>query len=113
MGAVAALAGIAFIALIGYRLIPHGNSDDNALEQLLHIEEYVTELAVPEHSPLIGKPIRELVVLANGDISVGAIIRNSDKELAPPWYTRMQAGDHLMIEGGTAALTAATEKIGI
>ena len=85
VGAVAALAGIAFIALIGCRLIPHRDSDDNALEQLLHIEEYVTELAVPEHSPLIGKPIRELVVLADGDISVVAIIRDGNKELAPPW----------------------------
>ena len=35
VGAVAALAGIAFIALIGCRLIPHRDIDDNALEQLL------------------------------------------------------------------------------
>jgi len=109
VGAAAALAGIVFITVIGYRLIPHRDSGDNALEELLHIEDYVTELAVPEDSPLIGKPIRELVVLADGDISVVAIIRDGNKELAPPWYTRMQAGDHLMIEGGTDAIAAAAD----
>ena len=109
VGAAAALAGIVFITVIGYRLIPHRDSGDNALEELLHIEDYVTELAVPEDSPLIGKPIRELVVLADGDISVVAIIRDGNKELAPPWYTRMQSGDHLMIEGGTDAIAAAAD----
>lgn len=109
VGAAAALAGIVFITVIGYRLIPQRDSGDNALEELLHIEDYVTELAVPEDSPLIGKPIRELVVLADGDISVVAIIRDGNKELAPPWYTRMQAGDHLMIEGGTDAIAAAAD----
>ncbi|MGB0630792.1 MAG: SLC13 family permease [Alphaproteobacteria bacterium] len=109
VGAAAALAGIAFISLIGYRLIPHRDGGDSALDDLLHIEDYVTELAVPEASPLIGKPIRELVVLADGDISVVAIIRDGNKVLAPPWYTRMRAGDHLMIEGGTEAIAAAAD----
>ena len=109
VGAAAALAGIAFIALFGYRLIPHRESSDNALEELLHIEDYVTELSVPKDSPLIGQPIRELVVLADGDIAVVAVIRDGNKVLAPPWYTRMRAGDHLMIEGGTDAIAAATE----
>ena len=34
VGAAAALAGIAFIALFGYRLIPHRESSDNALSLL-------------------------------------------------------------------------------
>jgi di/tricarboxylate transporter len=78
----------------------------------MKIDEYVTELAVPEGSPLIGKPIRELVVLADGDVSVVALIRQGEKELAPPWYTRMMPGDHLMIEGGTEAIAMAVEKSG-
>ena len=48
LSAAATLAGIAFIALLGYRLIPHRESSDNALEELLHIEDYVTELSVPK-----------------------------------------------------------------
>lgn len=112
VGAVAALAGIVFIVVIGYRLIPHREGGDTALEELMQIEEYVTELAVPDDSPLIGKPVRELVVLADGDVSVVALIRHGEKELAPPWYTRMLAGDHLMIEGGTDAIAMAVEKSG-
>ena len=112
VGAVAALAGILFIVLIGYRLIPHREGGDTALDDLMQIDEYVTELAVPEDSDLIGKPVRELVVLADGDISVVAVIRNGEKELAPPWYTRMLPGDHLIIEGGTEAISIAVEASG-
>jgi di/tricarboxylate transporter len=112
VGALAALVGVIFIITIGYRLIPHREGGDTALEDLMKIDEYVTELAVPEGSPLIGKPIRELVVLADGDVSVVALIRQGEKELAPPWYTRMMPGDHLMIEGGTEAIAMAVEKSG-
>ena len=112
VGALAALAGVIFIFTIGYRLIPHREGGDSALDDLMQIDEYVTELVVPEESPLIGKPVRELVVLADGDISVVALIRRDDKQLAPPWYTRMQAGDHLMIEGGTEAIAMTVEKSG-
>ena len=112
VGAVAAVAGVLFISLIGFRLIPHRVSGDTAREELMRIDEYVTELQVPEDSELIGKPIREVVVLADGDVSVVAVVRGGEKELAPPWYTRMQAGDHLIIEGGTAAIAMAAEKSG-
>lgn len=112
VGALAALVGVIFIITVGYRLIPHREGGDTALEDLMKIDEYVTELAVPEGSPLIGKPIRELVVLADGDVSVVALIRQGEKELAPPWYTRMMPGDHLMIEGGTEAIAMAVEKSG-
>lgn len=112
VGALAALAGIIFIVTIGYRLIPHREGGDTALDDLMQIDEYVTELSVQDDSPLIGKPIRELVVLADGDISVVALMRQGAKELAPPWYTRMQPGDHLIIEGGTEAIAMAVEKSG-
>ena len=112
VGAIAALAGIIFIFTIGYRLIPHREGGDTALDDLMKIDEYVTELVVPEESPLIGKPVRELVVLADEDISVVALIRRGEKVLAPPWYTRIHAGDHLMIEGGTEAIAMAVEKSG-
>lgn len=112
VGAAAALAGIIFIVVIGYRLIPHREGGDTALDDLMQIDEYVTELAVPAGSALIGKPVRELVVMADGDISVVALLRGSEKELAPPWYTRMQAGDHLMIEGGTEAIAITVEQSG-
>ena len=112
VGTVVALAGVAFVALVGVRLIPARESGEKARRELLRIDDYVTELKVPEESPLIGKPVRELVVLADGDVSVVAVIRRGATELAPPWYTRMQAGDHLIIEGDTRAIALAAEGSG-
>ena len=110
VGAPVALVGIVFIFTVGYRLIPRREGGDTALDQLMQIDEYVTEVVVPDDSPLIGKPIRELVVLADGDISVVALMRQGGEELAPPWYTRMKPGDHLIIEGGTEAIAITIEK---
>lgn len=112
VGVVAALAGVLFIALFGYRLIPAREGGDTARRDLMRIDEYVTELEVPDESELIGKPVRTLVELADGDISVVAVIRGGHKELAPPWYTRIQAGDHLIVEGDTRALAIVVEKSG-
>lgn len=112
VGVVAAVAGVLFISLVGYRLIPQRVSGEAAREDLMRIDEYVTELLVPEESELIGKPVRAIVELADGDISVVAVIRGGSKELAPPWYTRIRAGDHLIIEGDTRAIAAAVEGSG-
>ena len=53
VGLACALAGVAFIALIGWRLVPRAD-EDNASADLLALTGYIAELAVPETSPLVG-----------------------------------------------------------
>ena len=58
VGIPIAAAGIAFIALVGWRLIPHDRQgrDDDAL---FEISSYVSELRVGEKSAAIGKSVVE------------------------------------------------------
>ncbi len=55
-----ALVGILFVALVGWRLIPLARRSQNVPQDLFSIQEYLTEVEVPENSKAIGKSLSEL-----------------------------------------------------
>ena len=60
VGGVVAVAGVAFIALVGWRMIPKKRQTRATGDELIAIDDYITEIVVPKNSELIGVPIREL-----------------------------------------------------
>ncbi|MFB3078560.1 MAG: SLC13 family permease, partial [Lysobacterales bacterium] len=54
VGVAIAVFGLAFVILLGWRLIPKERQTQNAPQQLFEIDEYLTEMQIPEGSPLIG-----------------------------------------------------------
>ena len=80
VGGVVAVAGIIFVALIGWHLIPMARRSKNAPQDLFHIQEYLTEVKVPEGSKAIGKSLSELesatedsdVILAHVTVTVSS-----------------------------------------
>jgi len=60
VGAVAAIAGLAFVALIGWRLVPRAAAERAATEELFDIENYLTEVRVTEDSKALGKTLVEI-----------------------------------------------------
>ena len=56
VGGLTAVAGLIFVALIGWRLIP--NRED-ALKAVSDMSAYIAELTVPEGSKQIGKRLGE------------------------------------------------------
>ena len=53
VGGIAALAGLAFVALVGWRLIPARSEGDQASNPIDDIAEYISELTVPTETPII------------------------------------------------------------
>ncbi|WP_409228336.1 SLC13 family permease [Gudongella sp. SC589] len=95
-GAVAA-AGIAFILLIGWRLIPKragGKSD----EDLFEIKDYITELVVPEESEYVGKTIDELEETVKGELKVVSVIRKGRNMAAPSLKLSLEKEDSIIVE---------------
>ncbi len=105
VGLGVALAGVLFISLIGWRLIPQrkGQSSD---EERFKIDDYVTEGRVPEQSKLIGKPLNDLARVTKADVQIVGLVRDGRKLLAPSGFETMRAGDILIIEADEAALKA-------
>jgi di/tricarboxylate transporter len=112
VGLAVAAAGIAFIALIGWRLIPQDRRgrDDDAL---FEISNYVSELRVSDKSPAIGQSVMEVEQAIEDNIRVLAIIRDHGPAAAGVRLERLRPGDILVVQAETSALEQAIKDRGL
>jgi di/tricarboxylate transporter len=112
VGAGVALAGILFISLIGWRLIPQREGEASR-EELFQIEDYITEVRVPENFQLAGRPLRDLEQTTKISVIVVGIVRNNRKLLAPSGFETMRVGDILLLEVDSEKLKTLTDLTGL
>lgn len=102
VGGVAAITGLAFVALVGWRLIPTRDdvkSGEGALNQ------YIAELTVPAESQLIGKRFAELEPDAEKtDVALLGLIRDAKRRYGRARNALLQGGDTLVLEATPEAL---------
>ncbi|MBB97096.1 MAG: SLC13 family permease [Rhodobacteraceae bacterium] len=102
VGGVAALAGLAFVALVGWRLIPARDSGPGGDEAA---SAYVAELTVPEDSKQIGKRLAELEETAvKTDVALLGLIRDGKRLYGRARRSQLRAGDTLVLEALPEAL---------
>ena len=102
VGGIAAIAGLAFVALVGWRLIPP--REDAALK-LEDISQYIAELVVPEDSKQIGKRVAELEEVAEkNDVAILGLIRDDKRRYGQARNVALKAGDTLVLEATPDAL---------
>ncbi len=97
VGLPVALAGLMFIAFIGWRLIPQrkGASDRSAAEP----ENFIMELIVPADSPAVGRTVGELKEHAReADVWLLSVVRRGERERLRN-NLKIRANDTLVIEG--------------
>lgn len=105
VGLGAALAGLAFIALAGWRLVPAERSKRNAASELGNLEGYIVETGVPEGSEAIGKNIRELGDLAEeNDVMILGLVRKGKRLPGRALRETIRKRDTLVLEGGPQAI---------
>lgn len=103
VGVAMTFAGIAFIALVGFRLLPAGRAGTKSPTELFEIGHYVTEARIPEKSSLIGQTVREFEQ-ASGDAAVVlGLLRGDVRWRARSAYV-LQATDVLLLQADTEAL---------
>ncbi|MDJ0859325.1 MAG: SLC13 family permease [Dinoroseobacter sp.] len=104
VGGAAAVAGLAFVALIGWRLIPVREDEARAGKGLEQFADYIAELTVPEDSPLIGSRLGALYDEAEkADVAILGVIRDDKRRFASRYIT-LEAGDALVLEARPDAL---------
>jgi len=96
VGLVIAVTGVAYLSLVGWRLIPvrGTGSDDVALQ----IEGYLTEVVVGAESSAVGKRVQELEGLGSGSLRILAILRRGRRHPAPSPSEFVEAEDVLVVE---------------
>ncbi|WP_424978458.1 SLC13 family permease [Leisingera sp. S232] len=103
VGGIAALAGLAFVALAGWRLIPARENAAGASEAQL--APYIAELTVGEGSELTGKRLGELDEEAEkADVAILGLIRDGKRRYGRSAAALLRAGDTLVIEAEPEAL---------
>ena len=111
VGVPVALAGLAFLGILGWRLVPTRRPEG---ADSFVTGTYVTEARVPDGSPTAGKTLRDIEGdLEEADAQVVGLIRDERRIPAPNPYREIRAGDILVIEAEPEALAGAVEALGL
>ncbi|MDH2242752.1 SLC13 family permease [Pseudomonas sp. GD03909] len=114
VGAAVTVAGVLFIALLGWRLVPRrqeqeGNGD------LFEISAYLTEVRVPEGCKYAGRTLHALIgaVKEEADVQVIALVRGDERQRMPSTYEVLREGDILLVEADSDCLKALLDVTGV
>ena len=114
VGGVVAVLGIIFVALIGWHLIPMARRSKNAPQDLFHIQEYLTEVKVPEVSKAIGKSLSELEsATEDSDALIIGLVRGEQSIRGAAWREQIQVGDVLVLEAGPQGINKFVSTLGL
>ena len=83
VGLEVSLAGLLFIVLIGWRLIPCRRGE-MTVDELFEIEHYFTEVRLPADSKLVGKPLPEINRFVENGVNILGLVRKGVRRMAPP-----------------------------
>jgi di/tricarboxylate transporter len=112
VGVAVAVAGLIFLVLIGWRLIPFEERKAEP-DKAFAVEGYITEAEVTEDSKVVGITIFEVEELADEQVTVVGVIRKDERRLAPAGRMRLSVGDILVLRGDTDALKSAIDGAGL
>ncbi|WP_435138448.1 SLC13 family permease [Pseudopelagicola sp. nBUS_19] len=96
VGGTAAVAGLAFVALLGWRLIP---DREDAGKRVSDLGQYIAELTIPAESKLIGKRLAELDEDAEeSDVAILGLMREGKRLYGTARNNVIRENDALVLE---------------
>ena len=107
VGIVVAVAGIAYVALVGWRLIPVERTNAALPSSIEGLDRYLVELRVPADAEVIGQRLRSL----DGDadecgVQVLGLIRAGERLPGMAVYAQLRPDDRIVVEGGPDGIDA-------
>jgi len=96
IGLAVSLVGVAFIALVGWHLIPRRQEGDG-LEARYRVGDYLAKLEVPEESDLAGTRLADLKEVTEAEVWIAAILRDGKRISSPERSERILAKDVLLV----------------
>ncbi|MGB6138056.1 MAG: SLC13 family permease [Shewanella sp.] len=111
VGLAVAAAGVGFITLIGWRLVPaRKQSGVKGFES----EAYITEARVLESSKVTGISLRDIDKMIDEiDAQIIGMVHNDVRMMAPSVWRKVRAGDILVIEAEAKSLAVVLSTLGL
>jgi len=99
VGVVCAAVGIAYVTLVGWRLLPAVRGQAGPGRELFDLADYIAELRVSDDSNVIGQHVRDLDPVAEAsDVEILGLIRKGRRMPGLARNVEIRAGDILVVE---------------
>ncbi len=112
VGVGVAAAGLLFIVLIGWRLIPQRKGGSTS-DSLFEIQNYITEVRLTENSNLAGRALREIDDFTRAQAIIIGLIRGEERRMEPSAYTVLRPNDILILSSDSTNLKKLVETAGL
>jgi len=114
VGLAVTIVGVAFIALVGWRLIPAERSQHNSSTELFDVANYIAEVRVPETSWVIDKKVSELDDAADeADVVILGLARRGTQLPGRARREIIKKGDILIFEANAASIDEFVGALGL
>jgi di/tricarboxylate transporter len=108
VGMACAIVGVAYVALIGWRLLPKDRVAENGAADAFALSDYIVEARVAENSDIIGRRVRDLDEIAeNSDVEIIGVTRRGKRMPGLGRMVHIKAGDVLTLEASPDSLEEA------
>ena len=108
VGLACAIVGVAYVALVGWRLLPKERQSADASKDLFDLEDYIAEVKVREGSPIIGQRVRDLDEQADKvDVEIIGLIRHGRRMPGHARVVQVEADDILILEASPDSIEEA------
>lgn len=111
VGLAVAVAGVAFVVLLGWRLVPvRKQSGIEGFES----GAYITEARVAEDSKSVGMSLGEIeAILEDDEAQIIGMVHRDIRLTAPGAWRKVRAGDILVVEADADALSGVLSSLGL
>lgn len=100
MGIIFFITGLAFLFLVGIRMIPERRHEED-LTRGFELQEYLTDIVIKENSVLVGKTLDEKQLTRHLDLDVLRVFKDGSDSSAQRSKVSISAGDVLRIRGSS------------
>lgn len=114
VGLTCAVVGVAYVAFIGWRLLPAERRQSDSGKDLFELADYIAELKVPEGATLIGSFVRDLDKQADkSNVDIIGLVRRGKRMPGLARRVEIRAGDLLVVEGDPESIEDAVGGLGL
>jgi len=113
VGGLVALVGVAFVTLIGWRLIPKTALKKAGSDEMFAIDEYITEVRIPEECKFVGKTLGEVEKETKEKLMIFGFIRKDGKVIAPNRNNLVRAEARYLVKTDPMDLKNVMDEFGL
>jgi di/tricarboxylate transporter len=114
VGLAVAIVGVAYVALIGWRLIPVARGQHNTAKELFELGDYVAEVKVPEGSAAIGRVVRDLDdMVGEHDVEITGLVRRGERQPGMARRVEIKKNDILVLKAAPEGIEGIVGALGL